>query len=372
MKCMNKICFLIFCVFMATSTWGQSQIHIDKLVDTTDSETKKVVTLWINYLNSKPDSLYDNPYWNSAEKAAHTHFDFLESEFYPSLYMGFPVTILSVKNSNGLYQIKSVFGSCDSSAAPNILCIANVFAKEENGEYKLCNALPINRDKEWSHQKVGFIDYYFPFYHSFDSTKAEKQNAFMMDVCKNFGVPMKQVEYYMADYFDEIEQLRGFDYEKGTSGTLLPEGKADDDKVYCAGLGEYYPHELIHVLIDPYYPNCHVWVHEGLATFLGGSRGQDLSWHIKRANDFLVQHPEIDLSNMLVLTTMDEYTDYRYVIGGLICELVYEKGGWELLKQFLNTGITDTDYYQAIEIFLNVKQKDLNEFLRAELLKRAK
>lgn len=369
---MNKINVLIFSFLITAATFGQSKIYIDKLVDTTDIETKKVVTLWINYLESKPDSLYDNPYWNAKEKTEHKHFDFLENEFDPSLYMGFPVTILNVKNSNGLYQIKSVFATCDSTDQPDILCIANVFAKKENGEYKLFNALPINRDKEWNHRKVGYIDYYFPSYHVFDSAKAAKQNDFMIEACKNFEVPIKQVEYYFADDFNEIERLRGFDYERGLSGKLIPQGKAGDDKVYCAGMGEYYPHELIHVLIDPYYPDCHNWVHEGLATFLGGSRGEDLTWHIKRANDYLLKHPEIDLNHVLELISIDEYTDYRYVIGGLICELVYEKGGWKLLKEFLNTGKTDKDYYNALESFLNVKQKDLNTFLRTELKNRAK
>jgi hypothetical protein len=370
---MNKISFLLSLLLMTTTTFGQSRIDIDKLVDTTDNETKKVITLWINYLESKPDSLYDNPYWNSKEKAEHKHFDFLESEFQPSLYMGFPVTILNVRNINGLYQIKSIFAFCDSTGKPpNILCIANVFAKKENGEYKLFNALPVNRDKEWNHKKAGYIDYYFPFYHSFDSVKAEKQNAFMIDVCKDFGVPIKQVEYYFADDFNEIERLRGFDYELGTSGKLKPQGKSDDDKAYCGGMGEYYPHELIHIFINPYYPDCHNWVLEGLATFLGGSRGEELNWHIKRANDFLLKHPEIDLNNVLKLKSIDEYTDYRYVIGGLICELIYEKGELKLLKDFLNTGKTDKDYYNAIELFLNVKQKDLNAFLRTELMKHSK
>ena len=358
---------------MTTTTFGQSVISIDKLVDTTDIETKKVVELWINYLESKPDSLYDNPYWNSKEKAEHKHFDFLEGEFEPSLYMGFPVTILNVKNINGLYRIKSIFASCDATGKPPyIFCIVNVFAKKENGEYKLFNALPINRDKEWNHRKAGYIDYYFPFYHSFDSVKAEKQNAFMIDVCKNFEVPIKQVEYYFADDFNEIERLRGFDYERGTSGKLIPQGKSGDDKVYCGGMGEYYPHELIHVFINPNYPNCHNWVLEGLATFLGGSRGEELVWHIRRANDYLLKHQEIDLNNILKLVSIDEYTDYRYVIGGLICELIYEKGELKLLRDFLNTGKTDQDYYNAIELFLNVKQKDLNAFLRTELIKHSK
>jgi hypothetical protein len=370
---MHKTCLLICPLFLALTTFCQSIISVDKLVDTTNPETKKVVAVWINYLKSRPDSLYDNPYWNSMEKSKYKHFDFLEHEFQPSLYMGFPVTILKIKNINGLYEIKSVFAACNSETnSPSILCITNVFAKKVNSEYKLFNALPINRDKEWNHKKVGYINYYFPFYHNFNSAKAEKQNAFIINLCRNFNVPLKQIDYYLADDFNEIQRLRGFDYVRGSSGNLKPTGRSDENKVYCGGMGEYYPHEVVHVFINPYYPNCHNWILEGLATFLGGSRGHDLIWHIRRANKFLLQHPEIDLNNVLQLDTIDEYTDYRYVIGGLICKLVYEKGGLQLLKEFLKTGKTDKDFYDAIESFLHVKQKDLNIFLRVELSKYSK
>src|SRR5205085_11413338 len=111
-----------------------------------------------------------------------------------------------------------------------------------------------------------------------------------------FEMPIRQVEYYLADDFNEVERLRGFDYEMETSSKSIPQGKADYDRVYCSGMGEYYPHELIHIFIDPNYPDCHNWVYEGLATFLGGSRGEELNWHIKRANEYLLKHPEIDLN----------------------------------------------------------------------------
>ena len=369
---MYRFTILIFLFFITITAFGQSIITVDDRVDTSKVDLRKVVNLWINYLQSRPDSLYDNPYWNSKEKEEYKHFDFLEKEFQPSLYMGFPVSIVNVKVSGGLYQIKSIFGDCSSPGkSPNILCITNVFAKKEKGEYKLFNALPINRSKEWNHKKVGYIDYYFPFYHIFNLAKAQKQNAFIINLCNNFDVRIKQVEYYFADTFDEVQRLRGFDYEIATSGIIKPTGRSDFDKVYCGGLGEYYPHELVHIFINPYFPNCHNWILEGLATFLGGSRGHELVWHIKRANNFLIKHPEVNLNNVLQLNTIDEYTDYRYVIGGLICKLVYEKGGWKLLKQFLNTGKTDNDYYKAIESFLNIKQKDLNTFLRAELMKQS-
>jgi hypothetical protein len=35
---------------------------------------------------------------------------------------------------------------------------------------------------------------------------------------------------------------------------------------------------------------------------------------------------------------MDEYTSYHYVLGGLIVKLIFEKGGWEMVKEFRVNG----------------------------------
>ena len=61
----------ILLLFSANQTFGQQtkiDVTIHSRVDTTQREIKEIADLWINYLNSKPDSLYDNPYWNNAEK----------------------------------------------------------------------------------------------------------------------------------------------------------------------------------------------------------------------------------------------------------------------------------------------------------------
>ena len=126
------------------------KITYNYIVDTSDFETKQIMNLFENYMHSNPDSLYDNPYWNSDEKQQYKHFDFLESEFQPSLYMGFPVHVLSIKSKNGLYEIKAQFSYCQSDGTPYILCIANYYAKKEIGQYKLYNALLINR-QDWLH-----------------------------------------------------------------------------------------------------------------------------------------------------------------------------------------------------------------------------
>jgi len=322
--------------------------------------------LFENYIASNPSDLKTSKYWNLNELKEHKKFDFLESEFQPSLYMGFPVHVLSLKSINELFEIKAQFSYCKENGTPYVLAIVNYYAIKENGEYKLINALSINK-ADWNCTNIGLVDFYYPKYHKFNIEKARKLNEFILETCNNLDVKPKSFEYYMADDYDEIQSLKGIDYYLGMGGEVKPRGKASDNKAYCGGLGENYFHEVFHVQIDESYPNKHFWVSEGLATYLGGSRGEELEWHLKKLNGYLKIHPEINLNNLLELVNLDRFTSYHYVIGGLIAKKIYEKGGWTMVKEFMNSGKTDKDYYGAIEKHLGVKQTELNEYLRKEI-----
>jgi hypothetical protein len=357
-----QIILLFFFSFSAVA----QKVTYNHIVDSTDVETKEVMELFENYLASNPQNKEKNKYWNLEEQKRSKNFDFLESEFQPSLYMGFPVHVLSIKFLNGICEIKAQFSYCKDDGTPYVLAIVNYIAKKENGTFKLYNALTSNK-QNWECTTVGIVDYYYPSYHKFDFGKAQKLNNFINETCKNFGVEPKPFEYYLADDYDEIQKLKGFDYYIGMGGESKPSGKATDNKVYCGGLGEYYAHEVYHVQIDEHFPNKHFWVSEGVATLLGGSRGKSLELHIKRTNIYLQKHPEIDLDDMLMLTNLDGETSYHYVLGGLIAKKILDKGGWSLLKEFMSSGKTDEDYYSAIEKHLGINKSELNNYVREQL-----
>ena len=104
-----------------------------------------------------------------------------------------------------------------------------------------------------------------------------------------------------------------------------------------------------------------------MATYFGMSRGKTLDWHLERLNDYLQSHPNIDLNNMLELRTMDQYTDYRYVLGGFLIKKAFEKGGYELVIKMMESGKNDVDFYNAIEKYLGIKRIDLDKTIRNEL-----
>lgn len=280
-------------MFIAASTAFAQQISYNHIANPDNDEVKEVIALFENYLNSDPAKQEKNVFWNQAVQDKFKKYDFLESEFQPSLYMGFPVHVLSIKSQGGTYEIKAQFAFCKENGEPYILAIVNYYVKEENGALKLYNALTLNRES-WKHKNVGMVDFYYPPYHEFDFAKAEKLNEFIVEMCSDLKVEPKPFEYYLADDYDEIQSLKGIDYYLGMGGESIPSGKSAEAKVYCGGMGENYFHEVFHVEIDAYYPNKHPWISEGMATFLGGSRGKDLDWHIERTYEHLKNHPEID------------------------------------------------------------------------------
>ena len=46
---------------------------------------------------------------------------------------------------------------------------------------------------------------------------------------------------------------------------------------------------------------------------------------------------------------------------------IFEKGGWELMKKFMDSGKTNEEYYVAIEKYLGIKKMELNNYLRKEI-----
>lgn len=65
---MTKI-FSLFVIFLSANCLGQ-KVFINPGVDTTDIEIVKAITVWTNYLNSKPnpENMQTSPFWDETEK----------------------------------------------------------------------------------------------------------------------------------------------------------------------------------------------------------------------------------------------------------------------------------------------------------------
>jgi len=370
-----KQTFIFFLLLQGTFGFGQS-VTVNYDIDTAVFKVAEPLELWLNFLATKDDAK-GAVYWNQAEvdKYGIDSYCLIENELqfgvdnHLLLLSYANIKVLSIRKVEEYYKITSLMEFAPKEGKSNVQYIFHVYAAEEEGQLKLFNALAINTQLHLSTTTVGFIHFHYPKAHAFDQELAQKQNDFLLEVCRDFDVKADTIDYYFAPTYEEIQCIKGFDFIIGDNGEQIPAGKADSQNriVYSSGLGEYFPHEFIHILLNPKFPNCHLWFNEGLATYLGMSRGKDLDWHLHKVHQHLATHPAIDLNNMLELRSLDQYTDYRYALGGFLIREAYKKGGYSLVKQLLNAGKEDTDFYAAIEKNLGVKQVDLNEWIRTTL-----
>ena len=370
MKLLTALCFISLLSFPLFSQESRLPIYVNAGIDTSNVEIAEVVSLWLNYLRSHPDSLYDNPYWNQAEKQSYKNFDFLSAGYFsPSLYYFLPswkATVMSVAKADSHYVIRTLFATQTESGFAKPFCIALTAAIKEDSSYKVCNILPFNT-RTWRHEQVGSITFIFDETHQFNADLAKRLNSFVDSLAALWNLKPVPIDFYLMESMPAIMKMRGFDFYIGEGYNTGPGGVTDivNHIVFGAGQNEWYPHEFVHVYINPLYPHAHHYFLEGYATLLGGSKGQDLRWHMQRMNRHLKEHPEIDLNSLLDFWHFDAVTNPQLVFGGLFCQLAIERGGLAELKQLMS--YDSDDFYIAIEKEFGVGKKDLNRFVREKL-----
>jgi hypothetical protein len=345
-----------------------------------DSVINEVCNLWQNYLHSKPDSLYDNPYWNSAEKKQYKYFDLLTQSEINNVYMYlpyYPPSILSINREGEYYRIRTLYSEHDSIFSDPI-AITNVYAKREDGKFKLYNSLPI-ATSNWRRHTIGSITFIHPQYHTFNEKLAVRLSQFVDSIAFQMGSPTRQAEFYFADTFDELMRAQGFDYYLGEGNNNPAAGYCDSKNVimYGGGVNEWFPHEFVHLYAVPKFPGADNYFHEGIATLLGGTRGYSLDWLIRHADTLLTVNKDFRIDSAFAEGEWGKYADIdyitgsSYIFGGLICKMLIEKGGWELLKKFGSYQGKESRYRILQEEF-GVERKDTGTFIRKKITEYAR
>ncbi len=369
----NEIAILFVLASASVSFAQRSPIHIEisSTADTADTEISQVVRVWEHYLNSELDSSYHNPYWSELEQSQLKPFDLVPHTWWGvSLYEWLPhcrTQVLSVSRIRDSYIVRTMFYNSEpgDSGKVNVISIIQTGACLENGFYKLCNALPINT-YSWTKEQVGSIRFIFPPEHPFDRKLAEKMSQFIDSLTNVWQIAHVPTEYYFADDLDRVAKALGFDYWPSEGNATPQSGFTDihNHIVYAGGSNEWYPHEFVHIYINPLFPDAHQYFLEGYATLVGGSKGRELSWHLKRNYEYLKLHPGTDI---LTFKGVDPHEPAQYFVGGLLCKMAEEKGGIPMIRKLMSYGKQDDDLYRAIGDIFGADRQHINDFLRKAL-----
>ncbi len=361
-----KYKFLILLVFLTLkSSFGQ--IHINLGVDTLDTDVKSAIKFYSQYVAEfKDTTLPDFSNYFSAEDCK--QFNVPDKMIFglggdnPIYKIGTP-TIIYIQPKDSIIHIKTHFGYTDSLKNISTLFVTNHYIKFTK-ENKPFFVTPFSMTlKQWQTASNRNVAYYFPAYNKFNKSKSDSLINNIIQLEKDWDLKPIPIRYYFAETNDEIYNLRGFDYNVMMGNREKPSGMSDgkDNMVYCSGLGENYFHEIVHIYLKGMFPKSPL--NEGLAVFYGGSMGKNLDWHLNRLNQYLKEHPEIDLNNLDKFYYMDNYTNPRSTIMALLCDLAFKKNKIAGLKKIMSYNSMD----EILSKEFNIKKGDWDNFYRTTI-----
>jgi hypothetical protein len=358
---MRKSILSVF--FILSALTSSAQIYLNPGVDTSFKEVRAALKFYDSYLLAfKGKTIPDMAkYWPAAELKMRTIPDQLIYAIndYPLYSLKCQVTILYVRPTDKYVHIKTQIASIDSLKQISTMAVTNSYvAFDAEGQPYFISPLTLNL-ADWHNRAVRNITFYYPAYHQFDSKRADTLVREVKKLENDWNLKPIDIRYYVTSDIDELAKLRGFDYTIMMGNKVKPTGFSDekDHEVYCAGLGENYFHEVVHVYLNPVFPKSPL--QEGMAVFYGGSMGHQINWHLKRVNQYLLEHPKVDLTNFDDFWYTDPYT----AIQGMLVSLVYQKDGLPGLKRLMQY----TTYDEIFEKEFDISKDHVNAFLRKEI-----
>ena len=373
---MKKILLLVL-TFSFWTSCGQNSTEIKKKIDidysiimliNNDSIVKKIVNRLENVFNENDINGYIK-YWDKND------FQFMK-EPHKDLYLLFNngyktyiPTIISVVKTNNKFIVKiAVMGNPEGFNS--LYAIYDLGVNLVNGEAFFYNMLNSNLSN-FNKKTISNITYFFK--DTVNKNQIANQIEFNQYLVKFFQKQNFEFNFIVAKNYEEMLKLQSYNYKDdmyvNSSGGIA---YANDKIVFSANNSFYYPHEVVHLFTNKYYPNIHEIIDEGIATYLGGSK--EISYNdLKNELGLKVKSYNSDFKKLIFeydykYIPLSKGTPIFYVIGAFICEEVYKNKGLRGLEQIMNTGYED-DKKLLSEIckVLEVKENELNDYLLKKL-----
>ena len=295
------------------------------------------------------------------------------------------------KRNDTLYELQTAFFD-DFPSPKQLLGIFTIPLVRTADGFKLVNKLTINK-RSFCKKQIGWITYYYPSTYHFDEQAANTAVSRLSAFAEEFGVDgMEPVEYYLFENKTEMFHYFGIDgscYDFYSAETVVPYGnsKIGKNKICYTKGGESKIHEFIHLVIKNLSNGQRLSrFEEGVCCYFGEHVLQTNEWHFDKLKVFLNDNPQIDLSVDLIEAYEDSdgrythdstqsvinykkpysdaYSNYSYVIQMVICEMLYQKGGMNLVKRMLFETPDDQALYSSIEQLLGIKRIEIDNVIR--------
>lgn len=347
-----RLFFILLGILLSHVLYGQKLILSPEITVSDDKNVTSISNLWSSYMNSingnKADSILAMLWYNGKKDIIK---NFVSSNSFYRIGEQFTFNIRKVDDD--FYEINTISRFYPiSKEIPVILKIFKVYSKEINGEFKLFNYFDVIKPT-LGHSSSDFIEYYYPESINLNDSAIQEANEFIKQFISFYNIqPSNKINYIVANSLDECWEILGVPYTMYRSEKKYA-GLYTRSNILLATKANHI-HELVHGIMTPLYPKTHPLLHEGIATYYGGTANKSFAYHVNNLKQYIINN-EIDY---LDLDIQLEGVYLEYIVGALVVEYTLKKYGHDkVLQLFSNTN------YEDIFNELGVEKEDINNWL---------
>ena len=310
-------------------------------VDTTIADVRNVVSLVRAYLAKPDSSARSRGLWSKATEFDRTTGDITAGQ----VNQGFPATVIGVIPAvpgDSIYIVRILYAQADSAGHVSPLALQRLYAVREGGarySFRFSGAFPRMRT-EWERRSTGPLTFWYVPGQRPNPTRVAKARRFVDSVAKLFSVPVpRHLDVIVGKSMDDVYSGIGIDFFPESSGPGQRSGGLNLGSIILSGnpaIGEAYFHEFVHSILGASIPVGSRLLGEGVATWLGGSRGRTPREMYALLRSYQRSDSTLALSRLIRSgfedPDVDRSANLLYGSGALIADSIYRKGGIAALR----------------------------------------
>ena len=353
-------------------------------VDTTVSDVGKIFSLVRAYL-SQPDSVRSRGLWSTA-----TEFDRTIGDITALIPVnpGVPATVIGIipaAPGDSLYTLRILYATADSAGRVSPLGLQRLYAVREPGArygFRLSSAFPRMR-RDWEQRSRGPLTFWYYPGQRPNQSRIDATARFVDSAAALLTVPVpRHLDVIVGKSYEEVLRAIGVDFYPVASSPMPPSAGLSIGSIILSGnpaIGEAYFHELVHSILGPAIHPGNRLLSEGIATWLGGSRGRTPRELYALLRDYQRADSTLSLSSLIRSGFEDKDVDrganLLYGSAALIADSIYRRGGIApLLTAYRLKNEPDT-LVRGISVALGLSPTDtrsLDAWWRAESARAAR
>jgi hypothetical protein len=256
---------------------------------------------------------------------------------------------------------------------PIIGSIHNIIARNNYNNIVFSNPIKY-LTKTWKILTIGDIAYYYR--DTINLKRAIEFNIKNRTMADKLGlIPMK-FNLYMCHNFQEIFHLIGCEYDLQNNGTSNSGYIVDPNTLFSIMNNEDFSHDVFHIYASKIRKQKrNKAAEEGIAYSWGNAYYADNNGEIASQKElvsalikYLNENPNTNLIKLFddkpkIFNYGSDRISVKWVISGIICDEVERKTGVEGIKQLINCGQGDENFFNCIDKLIQINRDNFNKEL---------